>query len=221
MKDWQTDFKQLQNLVFVIIYHLLSLKQIYFCSAAETRIIVNRRTEKVTRVFSFGAFPSIVRSFAIVVRRVFVLRTRWALWLFSSPSLPLGLSVRWSSSFSSYSRRGEAAPRASRCFICLSALFITCNLALTRARVISYWFSAPLPFVPRAVASSPLLFSLSSHSLYLRLLLQFFCLSSGRWTSSVTSVLDVDCYANEKCRKAMRWDGNKLNGACFVVWRLL
>jgi len=42
--------------------------------------------------------------------------------------------------------RGEAAPRASRCFICLSALFITCNLALARARVISYWFSAP--FLP-------------------------------------------------------------------------
>lgn len=46
---------------------------------------------------------------------------------------------------------GEAAPRASRCFICLSALFITCNLALARARVISYWFSASfhtLPYSP-------------------------------------------------------------------------
>lgn len=53
----------------------------------------------------------------------------------------------------------EAAPRASRCFICLSALFITCNLALARARVISYWFSAlpALPFLapPPPASSSP------------------------------------------------------------------
>lgn len=56
------------------------------------------------------------------------------------------------------SRRGEAAPRASRCFICLSALFITCNLALARARIISYWFSAPLPLgspEPSPLPSSP------------------------------------------------------------------
>lgn len=116
-------------------------------------------------------------------------------------SLPPGHSVRRSSSFCSCSRRGEAAPRASRCFICLSALFITCNLALTRARVISYWFSTPLPLDLRVVASSPPPVSLSSPSLHPPLL-RFFCLSSGRRTSSVTSVLGVDCYANEKCRKA-------------------
>lgn len=96
------------------------------------------------------------------------------------------------SSFCSYSCRGEAAPRASRCFICLSALFITCNLALARARVISYWFSAQLPFVPRAIASSPPLLPSSSPSsssssifpflllLLVLLLLRPFCLSSER-----------------------------------------
>lgn len=74
----------------------------------------------------------------------------------------LSSTVRRSSSFCSCSPSGgggEAAPRVSRCFICLSALFITCNLALARARVISYWFSTP--FFPslfrplRAIASSP------------------------------------------------------------------
>lgn len=185
---------------------------------------MNRKSTNGKRLLVFFVrriFSRIVRHRLLVVWRVFVLRTRWALSLvvplFFFGSLPLGLFVRWSSSFSSCSRRGEAAPRASRCFICLSALFITCNLALTRARIISYWFSAPLPFVPRVVASSPPSVSLSSPSLHLPLLLQFFCLSGGRWTSSVTSVLSVDCYANEKCRKTPRWDGNKLNGACFVM----
>lgn len=170
------------------------------------KMIVNRRTEKVTRVFCSTRFLVRSPSAARCSKSICFTHKMSSLVvpLFFFGSLPLGLFLRWSSSFSSCSYWGEAAPRASRCFICLSALFITCNLAFTRARVISYWFSAPLPFVPRAVASSPPPVSLSPPSLHLPLLLQFFCLSSGRWTSSVTSVLGVDCYANEKYRKATR-----------------
>lgn len=206
MEDREVEPELLSNLVSV--FRNISIKQAFnFAPRAERRMIVNRRAKKVARVFFRAArfLPLYARSPSAARCPESICFTRkmssLVLPLPFRSSLPPGHSVRRSSSFCSCSRRGEAAPRASRCFICLSALFITCNLALTRARVISYWFSTPLPLDLRAVASSPPPVSLSSPSLHPPLL-RFFCLSSGRRTSSVTSVLGVDCYANEKCRKA-------------------
>lgn len=103
-------------------------------------------------LFQFG---SLVEPY----RGVFVLR------LTDETSFPLWSSFLRAASFSSFLRffEREAAPRASRCFICLSALFITCNLALARARVISYWFSASLHTPRRSAPSSTLPLLLPSY----------------------------------------------------------
>lgn len=114
---------------------------------------------------------------------------------------------RQSSSFCSYSHRGEAAPRASRCFICLSALFITCNLALARARVISYWFSAPFPSVPWAVASSSPPFCL----LFFLFIFFFFSVSSSgerAWLRSYSIVMWVRNIIRRREEMAIDWMWN-------------
>lgn len=134
----------------------------------EVRIIILRRTctKKLHASSSFAIGCSFSEEYLLYVQDASSFpRLSFLLFLGSLPLVPF--STESSSSFCSYSRRGEAAPRTSRCFICLSVLFITCNLALARARVISYWFSAPLPFSPRAVASSssPFSFHCSSSSL--------------------------------------------------------
>lgn len=166
-------------------------------------MIVNRWAEKVMLAFfdratrflpSFANSPSAARCPKSICFTHKMSSLSLSLLSFPSMLLSHSISLFFLLLFL-FPSRGEAAPRASRCFICLSALFITCNLALTRARVISYWFSLPRcssrPPSRRFFASSGFPF--------------FFFPFYGRWTSSVTSVLGVDCYANEKCRKATKW----------------
>lgn len=125
-----------------------SLKRRRLNGESNTKMAVNESRVRRQFVLSFSFSP--LGSFN---RRVFVLRHTDTRASFPPPvHPPPALSSTFFPLFLRPFER-ETAPRASRCFICLSALFITCNLALARARVISYWFSAS-PLIPPPPSSS-------------------------------------------------------------------
>lgn len=78
MEDREVEPEFLSNLASV--FRNISIKQAFnFAPGAERRMIVNRRAKKVARVFfarRVFSHCTLVRHRLLVVRRVFVLRTR-------------------------------------------------------------------------------------------------------------------------------------------------